>query len=133
MNHAPLVVYDGECALCHWAVRFIRRQDKKGKFHFTPQQGNFVRSVLSDETRKELPDSVWLIDSEGRLYLKGDAVLYVLRELKGIWLLPGWLFGLIPRVIRNYIYDFVASRRKRIGRDIACELPPGGERTRFLE
>ena len=31
-----VIYYDGECGLCHLAVRFILRVDSKGKFYFSP-------------------------------------------------------------------------------------------------
>jgi predicted DCC family thiol-disulfide oxidoreductase YuxK len=67
------------------------------------------------------PDS-FAFAANGQAYAKSEAVLRIARAL------PHWqwtcLFHLIPRVIRDAIYDLVARNRYRwFGRRDACILP----------
>ena len=60
--------------------------------------------------------------ANGRAYVKSDAVLRIARELPN-WRWT-WVFHVVPQVIRDAIYDFVAHNRYRwFGRREACILP----------
>ena len=46
-----IIYYDGECGLCHGAVKFILGIDSKNKFHFSPisnliDNGNEIDSII---------------------------------------------------------------------------------------
>lgn len=76
-------------------------------------------------------DSLVLVQ-DGRALTRSGAVLGVLRYLGGPWrvLLVG---RLVPREIRDSLYDVVAFWRKRLlGRYESCPLPPPEARDRFL-
>jgi predicted DCC family thiol-disulfide oxidoreductase YuxK len=62
------------------------------------------------------------IAANGQAYVKSEGLLRIVRELPH-WRWT-WLFHLIPRVIRDVIYDLVARNRYRwFGRRDACVLP----------
>ena len=42
-----LLLYDGECGFCHWAVRFVLARDRKGLFHFAALQSAAAARVLA--------------------------------------------------------------------------------------
>ena len=75
--------------------------------------------------------SVILIQND-QLYAKSDAALKVARQLSGIWpLLYGFI--IIPRGIRDIVYNWIARNRYRwFGKKDACMIPTPDMRARFL-
>lgn len=64
---------------------------------------------------------------------KSEAVRRVLRHMGGPWRVAAVLIGLVPRVVRDAVYDVVARHRLRwFGRRAACRMPTPEERARFL-
>lgn len=126
--------YDGSCALCHGAVRFVLARDPEGSaFRFAPLDSLAFRSVASDEERAQLPDSLVVATEDGRLLTRSDAVLHLLRRLGGGWGVLASLGRWVPRPLRDLAYDFVARVRYRVfGRkDDACPVIPPALRSRF--
>lgn len=80
---------------------------------------------------KAEPDSVLLIEN-GRVWQKSTASLRIARRLSGAWPLIYALI-IIPRFLRDPVYDWVARNRYRwFGRDDSCMLPDPALRKRFL-
>jgi len=68
------------------------------------------------------PDTVVLVDGDG-IHLRSAAALRVARQLSGAWPLLYALI-LVPRVVRDGLYDFVARRRHAwFGSSEPCSLP----------
>lgn len=114
VNAHPVIFFDGNCNFCQGMVRFIVRRDPAGIFLFAPLAGDYAKKI------RGIPEnsaSLLLLEN-GKLYSKSTAALRIARRLNAGWPL---LYGLtvIPAFIRNFIYDWVASNRYRIGG--ACE------------
>jgi predicted DCC family thiol-disulfide oxidoreductase YuxK len=133
---APEVLfYDGSCGLCHRTVRILLAIDRRGEaFRFAPLFGRTFLEQIPEAERAGLPDSFVLRTGEGALLTRSGAVLHVLRRLGGVFWLLATLGGIVPRVVRDALYDFVARvRRKLFARpDDVCPLVPKEQRARFL-
>lgn len=128
---APIVFYDGDCGLCDRAVRWVMARDRGGRFRFAPLQGETYRGLDVAEKPGDLQSM--LVYAEGRLYRRGDAVLRVMRGLGGAWAVLAVIGGVVPRVVRDAGYAFVAARRRRwFGGPEACRLPSAADRARLL-
>jgi predicted DCC family thiol-disulfide oxidoreductase YuxK len=132
-NETNILLFDGVCNLCSKTVQFIIRKDPKAKFRFASLQSQSGQLLLTQLGL--LPDTfnslIYIRDK--RFYLKSTAVLKVLQELSGGWRL---LFCLIilPRFIRDFVYDFIAKRRYFIfGKSETCWIPSQEYLDRFLE
>jgi predicted DCC family thiol-disulfide oxidoreductase YuxK len=126
--------YDGHCGLCHRAVQFVIRHDPAGAaFRFAPLQGPTFEAAVPSAQRAALPDSMVVLTHDGKLLLKSDAWLHIMYRLGGIWKAIGGICAIIPRPIRDWCYDFVASVRGRIfgRRDNLCPIIPPELRNRF--
>ncbi|HUS19104.1 MAG TPA: DCC1-like thiol-disulfide oxidoreductase family protein, partial [Terriglobales bacterium] len=77
----PIVFYDGTCVLCHGFVRWVLANDQAAVFQFAPLQGETFTRTFATDQRQDLPDSVVVRNEAGGLYLRSDAVIYVLRTL----------------------------------------------------
>ena len=132
-EHGQILLYDGVCGLCDSSVQFILQHDRKGTMRFATLQSELGLAALDEYPSLRGVDSVVLLQP-GSASVRSTAVLQVARYLGGIWALlalPGWL---LPRGVRDAMYDFVARNRYRVfGKLDACRLPTPEERARFLE
>lgn len=129
-----LLLYDGHCGLCHGAVRFVLARDPSGEaFRFAPLGGVAFEAAVPEALRESLPDSMAVVTDDGELLVKSTAAVHVLRRLGGGWKWLGGLIAVVPSVVRDSIYDFIARRRKRwFGEvDESCPIVPAALRTRF--
>jgi len=128
------VFFDGYCGLCHGLVRFILREDQSAQpFVFAPLQGDLVRRTVPDDIRSSLPDSVAVTDEKNRILVRSEAVIYVAKRLGGLWFIGATLLSVVPRRVRDFGYDLVASMRKKImgTTQQTCPLVPEPLRRRF--
>lgn len=126
--------YDGHCALCHETVKFVINRDRTGAaFRFAPLQGETIRALVPVEQRAWLPDSIVIYTVEGSLLARSDAIILILRRLGGGWRILGSLLAMVPRGLRDAVYDFIARVRYRIfgKRDDLCPIVPPAMRARF--
>ncbi|HJZ94931.1 MAG TPA: DCC1-like thiol-disulfide oxidoreductase family protein, partial [Candidatus Solibacter sp.] len=100
---------------------------------FAPLQGPTFEAAVPAAQRVTLPDSMVLRTLDGRLLLKSDAWLHIMRRLGGVWKATTVVFCVIPRPIRDWVYDFVARVRFSIfgRRDELCPIIPPEQRRRF--
>lgn len=130
-----LVFYDGECGLCHRAVRFLLSEDLDGRaFLLAPLQGETFASRVSAEQRAQLPDSLIVRCDDGRLLTNSSGIVHMLLALGGLWRVAGSLLFVIPRPLRDAGYRFIACIRKRLfaAPKSLCPLLPPELGTRFL-
>jgi predicted DCC family thiol-disulfide oxidoreductase YuxK len=127
-----LILFDGVCNLCNSSVDFIIRRDKKGVFKFASLQSTLGQQVLEKFQLSQDSFSSVILLKNGKIYQKSTAALLIAHELSGVWaLLYG--FMLVPALIRNAVYDWIARNRYRwFGKKETCRLPTPGEKSRFL-
>lgn len=132
----PTLLFDGVCNLCSGSVRWVIRHDPQALFRFASLQSAVAQDLLRRHGRPHAAsdrlDSVVLVDGD-RLWVKSDAALEVLRRIGGGWALLRVL-RLVPRPIRDAVYDWVASHRYRwFGKRDECWLPTPELSRRFLD
>jgi predicted DCC family thiol-disulfide oxidoreductase YuxK len=126
--------YDGSCALCHWAVRFVLARDPQGRaFRFAPLDSDAFRRAAPEAVRASLPDSLVVETQGGELLTRSAAVIHILGRLGAPWRWLGGVARVFPRTLLDALYDFVARVRYRVfGREPeACPLIPKELRSRF--
>lgn len=129
----PLVLFDGVCHLCAWAVQFISDRDPKGAFRFAPLQSDLGQRVLKEHGIDTSNMDSFVLVENGVAYIKSTAALRVARKLSGAWPLC-YAAIILPRLLRDPIYQFIARNRYRwFGKADACMMPSPELRARFLE
>ena len=137
-NTNPIVLYDGVCGLCNRAVQFLLKRDPHDRFRFASLQSDFAANLLQrhgiDPTNLDTVYAVVNHDQANeQLLAKSDAFLLFAKVLGGVWSL-GSLGKVIPRSIRNWLYDLVAANRYRVfGKSESCMLPDPAYKHKFLE
>ncbi|MBW6460836.1 MAG: DUF393 domain-containing protein [Bacteroidales bacterium] len=107
-----IVFFDGICILCNRSVDFLIKNDKKGRLKFASLQSEAADYLLSsDHIRPEFPETIIYYDN-GRIYEKSTAVLKIFKELRQPFRAISLLL-IIPRPIRDWLYDIVAKNRYR--------------------
>ncbi len=119
----PVVLYDGDCGFCNRAVLFIAARDRRERFRFAPLQSPFgarVRQKIAPES----PDiDTIVLARQSSILTRSDAVLAIATELGWPWKLAR-IFALVPRAVRDAVYDLVARHRHRlIPGPARCVLP----------
>ncbi len=126
----PVLLFDGVCNLCNAVVGFVLRVDPNGQMQFASQQ-SAVGSALLERHGLPAMEGVVLIEGD-RVYTNSDAALRLLALLPAPW---RWLATLrvLPKALREVVYQFIARNRYRIfGRREACMVPRPEWKTRFL-
>ena len=131
MSDPPILLYDGYCALCNGWVKFLLRVDPNGAMLFAALASDTGHRLLQSHPEVVGIDSLVVV-AGGKVSTRSTAVFRILSYLGWPWKALT-VFRLIPREIRDAVYDVVAYWRYRVfGRYDACPLPPAGQRSRFL-
>lgn len=108
------------------------QQDQEKKLLFAPLQGPTAAEKILDPVQLSKMDTI-IVARNGNLYRKSDAVLISLFELGGFWKWLSYTRYIIPRFLRNGVYDFVAANRYQLfGKRDTCRIPTPEEKERFL-
>ena len=122
-----IIVYDGICGFCNKSIDRLISMDEEGLFRYTSLQGEYIKQL---EIPKGMVSIVYY--EAGEYYYKSTAILRILRSLGGIGILAN-LGYMIPRFMRDFIYDVIAKYRYDIfGKMDACRMPSASEKARFL-
>lgn len=130
-----LIFYDGDCGLCHLAVRFVLARDgTPPAFHFAPIGGQTFEKSIPENERAKLPDSIVIYTKEGTILYRWQAIRHILKRLGRGWKLLSAFMGLIPRSLGDFLYDMIAKVRHRLFArpQSDCPLIPEKLRGRFL-
>lgn len=127
----PIVLFDGDCHFCDQSVQFIIKRDPKVIFKFSSLQSEVGQHIQSNFHTPKNIDSLLLI-VQNKVYDKSSAALHICKYLTGLWKLL-YILVLIPKPIRDTVYDFIAKNRYRwFGKKSECRIPTPEERNRFL-
>lgn len=128
-----VVLFDGVCSLCNTAVDFILRHESGSELRFATLQSGLGAKLGQncDQLGSEM-DTVVLVE-RGVCYTRSAAVLRIANHLRWPWRLLTVLV-ILPRPLRDAIYDFIAIRRYAwFGKRSTCRIPTDAEKERFLE
>jgi len=135
---AHLVLYDGVCGLCERLVQFLLTHDHRRVFNFASLQSATGQAML-ERYRQDSRDltSFYVVANyrtpDSRLFMRSDAALFVASELAWLWKAMR-LVRLVPKGVRDRVYDLVARNRYRVfGRYEQCLMPRPEFRSRFVD
>lgn len=126
------MLFDGECGFCNHAVQFVLKHERNKKLYFVALQspeGKALREYF--EIDPGIDSMIFIRDYEA--HIKSCAALRVTQYMRGLWPLMS-VFIIVPPFIRNWVYNFFASRRmKFFGRVKHCAWLENEDRQRFLD
>jgi predicted DCC family thiol-disulfide oxidoreductase YuxK len=133
-KETPVLLYDGACSFCSASVQFVLRHDRGGKLRFAPLQSAYGQRVVAGHPELLGVDSaVWVEAGEARVLTRSAMGLRVAGYL-GSWWRLALVFWIVPRAVRDWLYDRIARHRRLLGgRAAHCIVPTPEVRHRFLE
>ncbi len=129
-----LIIFDGVCNLCIASVQYVIKHDKKNSFLFTALQSNTGLALIKKHTIDTTKiDSLLLYSETDGISSKSTAALKIAYNLG----FPNSLmavFFIIPRFIRDWVYDYIAKNRYQwFGKKQTCMVPTPELMRKFLE
>ena len=97
--------------LCARSIRFVRARASPAAFRFAPRRSAEAHAALAPFPAAQNVDGVLLVEGK-RLYARSAAALRIAGALRPPWPLFGVLW-IVPRAIRDAVYDAIARRRYR--------------------
>ena len=127
-----IILFDEICNLCNASIRFVIHRDRTKRFYFASRQSGLGCDLLARYgLDSDQNDTIVLIEGD-RAYVRSTAALRIARRLRCPWPV---MFGfiIIPRFIRDWIYDWLAANRYRwFGKSDRCMALTDDTRNRFL-
>lgn len=131
---ATIIIFDTDCILCSRWIRFVLRHEAVPSFQFASSRKPKGKRLAEEfGVSPDALDLTYVVIERGEAYTKSDASLVILKQLRPPWC---WLriLGLVPRSLRDRVYDIVARNRLHwFGEKRDCFLPSPEQRNRFLE
>jgi predicted DCC family thiol-disulfide oxidoreductase YuxK len=126
MSRNGTVLFDGECRMCSGWARFVSRRDPRGELELVPLQSEEGRELLARHGLPVDDMSTMAFVEGGEVWTKSTGVLRVLDRLPMPWPVLGGL-RIVPRALRDAVYDVIARNRRRIfGVETCAWVPPKG-------
>jgi len=126
-----LILFDGVCMLCSGMVHFVLPRDRESRFRFVAIQTEAGKTLAGRFGIDPANPETVAVTRGGQTLFKSDCAIAIGRALPG-W---GWvsILGVIPRPLRDFLYDRVARNRYRLfGKRDVCLVPTPEVRARFI-
>ena len=132
-KHKQLILFDGICNLCNASITYVIKHDKNDVFMFAPLQSNTGKNIIDQfNIDPAHTDSILLYSEDKGLKIKSSAAIAIATRLG----FPRYLLGffyIIPTVMRNWVYDYIAKNRyKWYGKKDECMIPTPELKAKFL-
>ena len=128
-----LIIFDGVCNLCTFSVRFILQHETAPQLYFTPLQSPAGTRLLQQYGFDPVDAKTFVLLQHGQAYTRSEAALRVAKYLRWPWRGLA-IFRLMPRSLRDQLYDYIAQHRYRwFGKQAVCMLPTPELQQRFIE
>ena len=120
-----VIYYDGECGLCHLAVKFILRVDSKNNFYFSPLSN-------LDINLKNI-DSI-ILKRGNKVFYEGMAIIMIFENIDNNWNYLAKVLKLIPINALDTAYRWVSRNRAKVSlkKVSSCPIVPSSYQKRFI-
>lgn len=128
-----VVLFDGVCKLCNGWAKFLIRHDHQRRFRLASVQSPQGQALLAWCGMPTDQYETLVLIRDGRAHVRSDAILHIVGRLPLPWRL-GVVGRIIPRTIRDWLYDRIARNRYRLfGKYDTCLVLTPDHRSRFLD
>ncbi|OJF98723.1 thiol-disulfide oxidoreductase DCC family protein [Pararhizobium antarcticum] len=130
-SHA-ILVFDGECLVCSGWVNVVLRHDRAGRFRFLTAQSPLGEALYRHYGLETRNYETNILIEHGCAFFKSEGAIRMAAGLGYPFKLSPAL-RILPRRLRDALYDLVARNRYRIaGRRDRCYVPTAEHTSRFL-
>jgi predicted DCC family thiol-disulfide oxidoreductase YuxK len=128
----PIIIFDGKCVLCSAFAQFILRTDRHRRFRLLTAQAPIGAALYRHFGLSPVDYETNMLLDGGRAWFKSDGSIRIFQQLGFPWSLMT-VGRVVPRPIRDRLYDIVARNRIRwFGARETCYLPDASEADRFI-
>ena len=134
LSPAPrIILFDGVCKLCNAWANFIITHDHKHLYQLCSVQSEPGAQLLRQCGYPTDTFETMLAVEQGRCFEKSEAFFRVMAGIGWPW--RGMcVFRLIPRPLRDWLYDRIALNRYQLfGQYAYCRLPTPDHAERFVD
>ena len=117
------ILFDSKCNLCSKTVKRVMKLDKNKLFTFISNNSEFGQNIIKKNNLNFITtETIVLFTNEEEFLIKSDAAISIAVKLNPLFVIFNLLF-VIPKVIRDKVYDYVAKNRyKWFGENDNCEI-----------
>ncbi len=132
--NGPLMLYDGECALCTGSVNFVLDHDRNQKIQFASLQSTPGQALLEFFDLPMRDFESFMVVEGNFCITKSAAVARLGVHMGGPWKWLGLTSLIVPAFLRDGIYSFVFRNRIRwFGHADSCRVPTPELEARMLD
>ena len=125
-----IVFIDDECIFCNFLGNYIARNDNSNGILISSSSSKIFDEVKKNHSNFPNPSDTIILYYEGQYFTKSTAVIMIANNMKS-WYFILSVGYLIPKKIRDLIYDFIAKRRKSIMKN-DCVIEELRNREKFI-
>lgn len=130
------IAFDGDCMMCSKTIRFLAEEDRADMLRFTrlqSERGKEMEQACGMAADEGPALQSMLLDTGEKVLDRSDAVLAILDTLGGHWRAIAMGSRLVPRPLRDVLYNFIARHRYGwFGKGDACAMAPEELKRRLI-
>jgi len=132
-----IIFFDGRCGLCSRTVTFFLDRKTGSIFKFASLQSQVATSLVPEHavySNSNLAPKTVVFYSHELTLIRSEAVEAIMIDLGGFYKIVAMLGKVIPLILKNAIYDFIAKNRYSwFGKTESCYPPPESQKNLFLD
>lgn len=134
MVDKKIIFFDGVCNLCNGFIDYVIKRDSHKKIYYTSLQSDYaIKMLKSHQINLDKDYTTIYYYTNGKLYSQSSAILNVFLELSAAHRFFAKVCLILPKFIRDGIYNFIAKNRYAFfGKKESCRLPSSEERSQFI-
>lgn len=106
-----IVLYDSECSFCNKIALYLKEKDTNNYIIWEERTSEISSELFKKYSIHKKEDSIIVVMNKHYL-IKSDSVIYILKLLK---FKTYYLLKIIPKKIRDIVYDTIAKNRHLFG------------------
>ena len=125
-----IVFIDDECIFCNYWGNFILKNDQSNSILISPTNSSFFKEVQNKYKLLPNPKETIILLHNNIIFEKSNAVIKIARLMKN-WHSILFIGYIIPKIIRDFLYDVIAKNRKSLMTD-SCVIDELKQRERYI-
>ena len=125
-----IVFIDDECIFCNYWGNFILKNDQSNSILISPANSSFFKEIQNKYNLLPNPKETIILFHNNDIFEKSNAVIKIARLMKN-WhsiIIIGYI---IPKIIRDFLYDIIAKNRKSLMTD-SCVIDELKQRDKYI-
>ena len=128
----PIIVFDGDCALCSGWVQFALKHDRRAAYRFLAAQSPLGAALYRHYGLSPTEFETNILINDGIALFKAEGSIQMISGLGFPWSVIT-ILRILPRAWQDWCYEYVAANRIRwFGRNPTCLVAIPAYHERFI-